>query len=136
MSLGVKPINDLVLIKPNVQPLSDVIITPDNHYEPESIGEVVSFGNGMESRTRAIADFVETVLERFRTWQPSPNQVRSGLERELIEARDAYRPAHVCQVGDMVAFHPKDGQEIAIDGTLYLMIREDDLLAVVEPVEA
>jgi len=136
MSLGVKPINDLVLIKPNVQPLSDVIITPDNHYEPESIGEVISFGNGMESRKRAVEQFCAEAIERFHTWQPVPCQVRTGLERELIEARDAYQPAHVCQVGDMVAFHPKDGQEIAIDGTLYLMIREDDLLAVLEPVEA
>lgn len=136
MSLSVTPINDLVLIKPDVQPPSDIIISPDNHYEPETVGEVIALGTGIAARKRAIDTFVATVLERFREWQPVPNQVRHGLERELTEARDQYQPEHVCAVGDRVAFHPKDGQEIVIDGALYLMIREDDLLAVIEPIEA
>lgn len=127
--MGVIPLNDRVLIRPHVPPPSEIIAMPEDHYEPEQMGVVVALGSGIESRKDAVRRFAEAFIETL------PHE-HVDIESDLLAAVDAYQPEHVCQLGDMVCFHPKDGQELKIDGELHLILREDDLLAVVEPIEA
>lgn len=47
--------------------------------------------------------------------------------------RDVVRVQPCCAVGDDVLFSHDAGQEIAIDGDVLLLLKDDELLAVVEP---
>ncbi len=130
--MSVTPLHDRVLIKPIVPPLSDLIAVPDGHYEPEQMGEVIALGDGIESRRTAVHRAINAVIERIQAAFPA-STTSDAARRFLQDQRDDYRPDHVCHVGDVVCFSPKHGQELQIDGESYLMLREDDLLAVIEP---
>jgi chaperonin subunit len=88
---------------------------------------VVALGTGMESRKRAVCKVLDIAIEKLGCY--------SHAEDVLTHLRDGYQPEHVCAVGDCVAFHPKDGQEIQVDGDSFIILREDDLIAIIEPVD-
>ena len=47
--------------------------------------------------------------------------------------RDLVRKQPIVTIGDDVLFSHDAGQEITLDGETYLLMREDELLAVIEP---
>ncbi len=122
--MSVAPLNDRVLVRPVVAPVSDIIAAPDDHYEPEQMGTVVAMGSAVSSRKRAIDMFAAQIIDQVQ------NKAVAQVVRRLA---DDYRPEPACAVGDMVCFSPKHGQELIIDGASYIILREDDVLAVVEP---
>lgn len=126
------PLHDHVLIRPVVSPPSTIIAAPDDHYEPEQMGVVIAIGSGMEARRDAVHRAIEAAIGRLASVF-RPNAQRDILIGFLEDERDDYQPGHACAVGDMVCFSPKHGQELVVDGESYLILREDDLLAIVEP---
>lgn len=60
---------------------------------------------------------------------------QTGTVRALGQGRFTKQGAplpHVCEVGDVVVFSPRAGQEICVDGQTYIMLREDEILGKVE----
>jgi chaperonin GroES len=81
-------------------------------------------------------DMTESGLHLVRDWKPE----NSGEIVAVPERMDCLCPEcgtrvfHVpsVKVGDVVVFSWTSGQEIAVDGDKYLLMRESDLLAVLE----
>jgi len=126
MSKTVRPMNDRVLVKPTPRPTETAsgIVLQEN-WQPDVVGTVVSLGSGLEARKRAVQRFADTLITDLD---------RAGVRAALLERirlqRDAYQPEHVCQVGDTVLFGVMAGTELELNGEKYLLVKEDDLEAV------
>lgn len=130
----IKPLGNRVLIKPHpkrTETASGLAIVED--WQPDTGGVVVALGDGIESRKKAVLRFADHAIERVRVElgeeAPSAEAILSDLMAE-------YRPEHVCQVGDEVTFGVAAGTELDLGGELYLLVNEDDLETICEPIEA
>lgn len=125
MDVKLTPLSDRVLILPDQQPTeteSGILLA--EHRKPEQTGTVVAVGGSRHPRKDeafALADSVEPL---------APDAAQ--LLRELTGREPEVR------VGDAVVFSWQVGQELWInDGEQrYLLMRESDILAVVETSEA
>ncbi len=134
-----RPLGDRVLIRPLQpdQPASSVIVLTDPG--PEVIGEVVSVGRGPEetiTRLQAVLTALQdsvASLPRADSADLGTGCVRlSDVWRLLETARFRLEPAHVVKPGDLVLFGAEAGNEVELDDERLLMMREQDIKAVVE----
>jgi chaperonin GroES len=83
-------------------------------------------------------DTTESGLHLVQHWTPE----NSGEVVAVPERSDAYCPecgARVfavpsVKVGDVVIFSPNSGQEVRVDGDRYLLMRDTDILCILETV--
>jgi len=133
-----RPLNDRVLIKPHVAPTE----TPSGlsvveHYKPEQVGTVVAVGIQTHPR-KAAAETLAERLDRIGPGVDADGHFDYFSEEERAAAvqlvRDLVRREPCVKPGDDVLFSWQAGQEIFLhdDDTRYLIVREDDLLAVIE----
>lgn len=112
--------HDRVLIKPEKNPeQTESGLWLSEHKKPEQTGTVVAVGACEHSRKIE----VEALLEKY------------GYELDDHEAallRSLVRPAPLVKEGDYVVFGWNVGQEIRIDDETYLLMRETDILCVLE----
>lgn len=109
----VTPLADRVIIKRTVEPESITpggIVIPDNARTTSQEGTVVAVGRG-----KRVGD------------QPKYYPVGGG--DDVVE-RWEYEPLQV-KVGDRVLFGKYAGSEISIDDVPHVIMREDELLAVI-----
>ncbi len=113
-----RPLGDRVLIKPEVNPeQTDSGLWLSEHRKPEQAGTVVAVGTPVHPQR----DALEEVIEKLVIDPPEVAFLRSLVAR-----------APLVQVGDYVLFGWNVGQEVLIDAERYLLMRESDILAVVE----
>ena len=87
-----------------------------------------------------VPETTESGLHMVREWKPE----NTGVVTAVPERIDAHCPECATRVfrvpsvkvGDVVVFSWTTGQELIVDGEKYLLMREDDLLAVLEGVAA
>lgn len=116
--MTLRPLNDRVLVRPQVAPtVTDSGLHLSEHYKPEQVGTVIAVGrtrHPLKQKAEAIAAHVA-------------DQRAANLLRDLV------RREPVVKAGDRVLFSWSAGQELRFDdGERYLVLREADLLAVVE----
>lgn len=135
--MNLRPIGDRILIKPEEQPNvteSGLILQEDR--KPEQAGTVVAVGfcsHPLQAEAEALA---LELLERYNgldlseEWTAQLPELRAA---ELLRQATARDP--LVKVGDYVVFSWIAGQEIVIEDERYLLMREADILCVVEGVE-
>lgn len=86
-------------------------------------GTVVAIGDGPEFLRRAVDGVLNTVSDR------SENK----YVQEMVEqVRDTTRFEHLVTVGDRVLFSPSSGEEVIFEKDVFVVMREDDILAVID----
>jgi len=122
--MTITPVGRRVLVSPEAEPdqtASGLHLV--HHAKPEVAGVVVAVGRPSEDAADLVA-----VLERVRDLS-----VFDSLANEIDEALLVHRPRPLAvAVGDRVVFSWAVGQELRVGGERYLIIHEDDLLAVME----
>jgi chaperonin GroES len=84
----------------------------------------------------ALSDVTESGLHLVRDWSPENSGEVVGVP-ERVDAHcpecggRVFAPSSV-KLGDVVLFSPNSGQEVTVDGERFLLMRESDLLAVLE----
>lgn len=130
----IRPIREYVLITPDpqrTQTRSGLQVVED--WKPETSGTVVAVGPCPHPLRQEAID----LAARLRAWASSlwPGWIE---EKERVwDAADlldtvTYREPAV-RVGERVVFPWQAGQELWVDEARYLLLREDEILAVVEP---
>ena len=119
------PLSDRVLIVPDVAPtMTESGIELVQHYVVEQTGTVVATG----CARHPLKDEAQDLARRL--------QNRSGFDEMSMDAarllQDLTGREPELKVGDKVIFSPYVGQEVRIDDTRYVVMREADVLAVMD----
>ena len=137
MTLPLKVLGDRVLVKPDTlanapeQRESGVIVaksmaaavTGEDASHSLNRGTVIAVGNPKHPRE---AEALE-LSDRIVAWHVMTWEEDSALLRDLV------RRGPCCQIGDDVLFAYDAGQSITLEDETYILLHENDLLAVVEP---
>lgn len=135
-----RPIGHRILVKPDEPEETSAggLILPQQRDHVATSGIVVAVGPGgslvrYRARQRAIRDCVRALHESDVLF----GEALWGLVREeLAQLLGTSDPEHELQVGDRVAFAPDVGLIFVEDGEEYITLNEDDVVIVVEDVEA
>ena len=123
--MNLTPLGARVLIKPEVSAdtTESGLILPENRSEKavEMRGTVVAVGSPSHPR--------KLDAEMYAEWLEDQGE-RHIEAAELL--RDLTRREPCVRVGDDVLFSWSAGQEITVEDETFLLLREEDLLAVVE----
>jgi co-chaperonin GroES (HSP10) len=110
-----------VLIKPEKNPeQTESGLWLSEHGKPEQTGTVVAVGPCEHPRLAEVEAFLKKFDYEF-------DDMEEALVRSLV------RPAPLVKVGDYVVFSWASGQEIHVDDEKYLLMRESDILCVLDP---
>lgn len=117
---------------------SGLIVLPDDARAPSQLGRVVAIGQGrnydgpggMTVRPQYVGamNVVSAEVAAQREAERALNPVL-GDYRYVVEYT---RPAMVVKPGDLVIFGKYSGAEVEIDGTKVFILREDEVLGIVE----
>ncbi len=144
MMVPLRVLGDRVLIKPDInanapetldsgvivaKSLASAVIGSDPVPVPHR-GTVIAVGNPKHPR-QAYIEQVASIIHDIGAWNAATNE--SVSIPQLL--RDLVRREPCCAVGDDVLFASDVGQEITLDSETYILLHEDDLLAIVEPDE-
>lgn len=132
-----KPLGDRVLIKPHqsANETDSGLILPENRADQslEMQGTVVAVGTPRHPRKEEADTLASALDEKWSEWDRDrdpgsahPYAASAALLRDLVRRESCVQP------GDDVLFSWTAGQEILIDDERFLLLREDDLLAVLE----
>lgn len=117
--MKIRPVFDRLVVQKVEQASetkSGLIVIPDDAKAPSQLGRVMAIGQGRN--------------------YDGPGSIRitgpmSGDAAEQILA-EFQRPAMVVQPGDLVIFGKYSGAEVEIDGQKVFILREDEVLGIVE----
>ena len=126
-----RPLGDRVLVKPEANPeQTDSGLWLSEHWKPEEAGTVVAVGlathpqkQDAEEHARFLEQQCGFVVSRGLDVQPTADLLRDLVRREPL-----------VHIGDYVLFSWAAGHEVLIEDERYLLLREADILAVVEGV--
>ena len=132
-----RPLGNRLLVKPDVsesETSGGLLIPEVSRDQPEMSGTVIAKGRGSASANRirqaTIARCIEILHETARVVPAT--HLRVDLEDAL--ARYASELVDLSEVveGDRVCFPYTVGQKLAVDGQTFLILNEDDVIAVVQ----
>lgn len=127
MNLNLIPLGDRVLIKPHERPAqTESGILLSEHRKPDTAGTVVAVGRKEHPRKADAERLAELFASRPGGIGDWSYEDMSALLRELV-----WREPQV-KFGDYVLFSWQSGQEFIMDHERFLIMHEDDILAVVE----
>ena len=147
--IPLKVLGDRVLVKPDVNANS-----PEQHasgiYLAKSLAAAVTGEDATTSLCRGTVVAVgnpkhplqheaETLALRLSLYVSDPFYRSSWSDQDddtndaVHMLRDLVRRQPCCLVGDDVLFSHDAGQEITLDAETYVLMKEDELLAVIEP---
>ena len=118
--MTLRPLGDRVLIRPEANPEQTASgLWLSEHRKPEEAGTVVAVGRPVHPQRAA-------TLRLARRLRKRGAQHDAGLVEALVTRKPAVA------VGDFVLFSWNVGQDVSVNDERYLLLREDDLLAVVD----
>lgn len=124
-----RPLGDRVLIrpdKPSEQTESGLWLS--EHRKPENMGTVVAVG----LCPHPLKHEATTLATRLEAMKDHEDEDTTILDAANL-LRDVTRREPSVRVGDDVLFSWTVGQEIFVEEERYLLMREGDILAIVEP---
>lgn len=128
------PLGDRILVRPEANPeTTESGLHLVEHRKPETLGEVVAVGSckhPLRSEARSLAARLSRALEYWNLAPDNTELVTDAIV--MLKEVTAYKPS--VKVGDTVVFSWNVGQELQIDDARYLLMRESDVLAVLEGV--
>ena len=140
MTLDLIPLGDRVLIRPDaVKAQTDSGLHLVEHWPDEVSGVVVAVGRPKHPRKDeafAVADALLDVSLEAQGGGMAPVPGLGGDDDVVLSAAQLLRELTgrepVVAIGDRVLFSRAAGQDVSIDETRYVLMREADLLAVLE----
>jgi co-chaperonin GroES (HSP10) len=138
-----RPLGDRVLVKPYKNPnvTESGLHLPENRGDQyvEMQGEVVAVGLMTHPR-RAEADELArelwscelAIARQIKTPTFNPEAKADSLMRAGVLLHELTQREPVVSIGDQVLYSWASGQEITIDDERYILLREEELLAVLE----
>jgi chaperonin GroES len=118
-----RPLGDRVLIKPEPNPdQTESGLWLSEHRKPEEAGTVVAVGTPVHPRKAEVEE-----LARACELDADCNPDVADVLRSLVVREPVVR------VGDYVLFSWAAGQELTIEDERFLLLRESDILCVVDP---
>ena len=123
--MTLRPLGDRVLIRPDVAPTQTQSgLHLVEHWPDEVSGTVIAVGTPKHPK----ADEAEALASQFCSDEECQCSDRAAAQ--LLRELTAREP--VVAVGDRVLFSRIAGQDVQIDDTRYVLMREADLLAVLD----
>jgi chaperonin GroES len=130
--MGLRPIGDRVLVKPEKAPeQTESGLWLSEHRKPENMGTVVAVGpcpHPLKHEASTLAQKLECLAQDGYAYGEHTEAFTDAANM----LRDVTRREPSVKVGDDVLFSWTVGQEITVDDERYLLMRETDILAVVE----
>ena len=106
-------------------------VTGEDETTSVSRGTVVALGtprHPLKEEAEALATKAQLLV-----WDRRSCEMDAVIEDAAHMLRDLVRRQPAVLIGDDVLFSHDAGQEITLDGETYVLMREDELLAVIEP---
>lgn len=129
--MNLRPIGDRILIKPERQAdVTDSGIILAEQPKPEQAGTVVAVG----LCPHPLKHDAETMAVRLETLAPYVTVGSEPIHEAVDLLRQATHREPLVKVGDYVVFSWIAGQELTVEDERYLLMREADILCVVEGV--
>ena len=130
------PLSDRVLIVPDVAPtVTESGIELVQHWVVEQTGTVVATGcarHPLKDVAFDLAQMVEKIASGMWRGGGYSYSAAESVKDAAQMLRDLTGREPELKVGDKVIFSPYVGQEVRIDGTRYVVMREADVLAVMD----
>lgn len=140
--LPLKVLGDRVLVKPDVnanapeQLESGVIlaatmaaaVTGEDATTSVCRGTVIAVGNPKHPLTDDASELADWLVSELQSYSDRVNEA-------AVLLRDLVRREPCCKAGDDVLFSHDAGQQITLESEIYILLKEDELLAIVEPEE-
>jgi len=127
-----RPIGNRILVKPEAndeETHSGIVLV--EHRKPEVMGTVIAVGScahPLKAEAEEMADTVSAMLGGNPMWADEIGDRAAALIRSLVAKEPPVK------AGDLVLFSWTAGREVTLnDDERYLMMTEDDILAVIEP---
>ena len=135
-----RPLADRLLVKPLKAdaPADSLIIRPETAEDgPEVMGEVIAVGQGSVRLKALFAHELDALARKVHMRLDaavglSPRVLLDVDELFLKLSRKLAVPSEVA-VGDWITYPARDANELTVDGTDYVVVREDAVLAILEP---
>lgn len=140
MNLAV--LGDRIFVKPDINPdmTSDGLLrlVRDNQRSVNR-GTVLAVGEGPEIAHRAVSRAMSALTKEFDRY--IADETIGGFVRAVAAKFKAdatrlvrnYEPEHLVMPGDRIIFSPEAGEEVRFEREIVLVMRETDVLAVVDP---
>jgi chaperonin GroES len=126
-----RPLGNRVLIRPEpAQDRTESGLWIQEDKKPDQTGTVVAVGQPVHPRKQEAEAMAERLCAAFVDVHMDDPVI--GAAADLLV--ELVRREPVVKVGDFVMFSWQSGQELTVDGERYLLMPEDDLLAVLEGV--
>lgn len=130
MTLDLIPLGDRVLIRPDaVKAQTDSGLHLVEHWPDEVSGVVVAVGRPKHPRKDEAFAVANTLQSDYC---PGPDACNCYVAVAIALLRELTGREPVVAIGDRVLFSRAAGQDVSIDETRYVLMREADLLAVLE----
>ena len=126
-----RPIGNRILVKPEANDeTTDSGLILVEHRKPPVMGTVIAVGSCAHPLAAEAEALSDKLMERAIPYD-------DVVDHELFDAAqmllDVTRKEPLVKAGDLVVFSWTAGREVTINDDLYLMMTEDDILAVIEP---
>lgn len=139
MNLAV--LGDRIFVRPDENPntLSSGLHAVQETKRMLTRGTVLAVGEGPEIAHRAVARAMTALGRRFDAYIADDilvdgvKAVVASLKAEANQLVRNYEPEHLVMPGDRVLFSPDAGEEVTFEREVVLVMRETDVLAIVEP---
>lgn len=127
--MNITPLSDRVLIKPDAPPTqTESGLHLVQHYTPDLTGTVVAVGYAKHPRK----DEAFEIAALIDPQHGGPTRCTCELCDAAALLRDLTRKEPSVKVGDYVVFSYSSGQSLVIDDERYVLMRESEILAIVE----
>ena len=134
-----RPLADRLLVKPLSPdaPADSLIIRPENvEHGPEVMGEVVAVGEGSAHLRALFRHELDSLARKVHARLDAAVGLSSSV---LLDVDDLFCrlskklsvPSEV-KVGDWITYPPTAANDLTVDGTDYVVVREDAVLAILE----
>lgn len=126
--MKLKVTGERVAIKPDELPEMNsegTLFTPWARKRSTMMGTVVAVGDGPHYLQMAVEKALKAAADAVEGFQPEVYDRVANLVDEYVA------PDHSVRVGDRVIFSPESGEEVICERSLYVFMKETDILAVV-----
>ena len=133
--MSLHPLGHRILVKPDPQPeqTDSGLVLPQDHDHIAYTGTVVELGPGGSTiRHKARQRALDACLAKIEILDKAygPIFVFGILRKELEALKGTPDTERDVAVGDRVAFPAEAGMDVTVDGEAYVIVSEDDVVAI------
>lgn len=132
--MKIRPVFDRLVVERIEQAsttASGLLVIPEDAKAPAQMGRVLAVGHGRNYDGPGAVRVVRPQAFHVRSLQPGEEPPSGGITDEVFYA-EFERPKMVVKPGDRVLYGKYSGAEVEVDGARVFILREDEVLAILE----